>query len=158
MKRFVCLALVLLAAGCSSPTSPESLTLVRLGSAAAPLTSYSGLRESQRLVIRDQATWQQTWSAIWSNTAPQPALPTIDFTREMVILAALGERPTGGYSIFVDSASETAAGVTIAVRSLASDSGCPVTLALTQPVDIARMTRRDGHVEFAETFAIQRCD
>jgi hypothetical protein len=33
-------------------------------------------------------------------------LPEVDFSREMLIIAALGERPTGVYGIIIDSACE----------------------------------------------------
>ena len=163
MKKAVAACVLAIAlAACKSPNAPddvESLSLTRLGSAQSSFTTYSGLRDAQRVVIRDQAAWQQTWNAIWSGTgsSPVPALPAIDFTREMVIVAALGERPTGGFSIFVESASETADSVTINVRRVSPGNGCAVTLAFTRPVDIARMTRRDGVVVFNDTAMTQNC-
>jgi hypothetical protein len=158
MKVLVC---ALLLAACSSPTAPDAdqpLTVTRLREGAFSFSYNSGIRDAQRLVIRDQATWQQTWNTIFSLTFPVPALPAVDFTREMVVLAALGERSSGGYSILIDSATETANGVTINVRSVSPGSNCGVTAALTQPLDIARVTRRDGSVAFAETTATQNCN
>ena len=118
----------------------------------------SGITESQRLVIRDQAAWQQVWNDVYRFTFPAPALPEVDFTREMVVVAALGQKPTGGYSIFIDGATETANGVTINVRSVSPGANCAVTLALTNPVDIARVTRREAAVNFSETAATQNCN
>lgn len=154
------LVVALLLASCSSPNAPgssEPLVLTRLRPDLFSYSYYSGIRDSQRLVIRDQAAWQQTWNTISIGMSPVSAPPAIDFSREMVIVAALGERPTGGFSIFVDAATETTNGVTITVRSVSPGSGCAVTLAITRPVDIARVTRRDGTVNFAETVAIQAC-
>jgi hypothetical protein len=158
MKVLVC---ALLLAACSSPTRPDesqSLTVTRLQSGELSFSYYSGITESRRLVVRDQAAWQQVWNDIYKFTFPAPALPAVDFTREMVIVAALGQRPTGGFSIFIDGATETANGVTINVRSVSPGAGCAVTLALTNPVDIARVSRRDGTVAFAETSATQNCN
>ena len=159
MKVLVC---ALLLAACNAPNAPdenqEPLTVTRLRQGAFSFSYNSGLTESQRLVIRDQATWQQTWDSIYRFSFPVPALPAIDFAREMVVVAALGQKPTGGYSIFVDGGTETANGVTINVRAVSPGSGCAVTLALTQPVDIARVTRRDGDVAFAEAHASQNCN
>jgi PrcB C-terminal len=161
VRRSSFLLLTLALSACSSPTSADEqspLTLTRLGPEGASLAYYSGLRDPQRLVIRDQATWQQTWSTIWSRTSPVPALPAADFDREMLIVAALGERPSGGFSILINGVTETANGVTVSVRSVSPGSGCITTLALTQPVDIARVTRRDGLVAFSETSAVQSCN
>jgi hypothetical protein len=145
----------MLSLGCgSSPAAPgqpgEPLSIVRLGTDAASFTYYSGLKETQRVIVRDRATWQAVWSSIWKMQSPEPPLPDIDFTREMVVVAALGERPTGGYGIFVDAASEGPSGVTVRVRSISPSGACMTTQALTQPVDIARMPRRSGPVAFEE--------
>jgi hypothetical protein len=161
MGRVKVLVFTVLLASCNSPTEPsgnEPLTLTRLRADASPYSYNSALVQSQRLVIRDQAAWQQAWTTMWVITNRPPALPTIDFSREMVIVAALGERPTGGYGIFLDGATESATGVTINVRTVSPGNGCAVTLALTRPVDIARVTRRDGNVSFAELSSVQHCN
>lgn len=158
MKVLLC---ALLLAACSSPSGPDAsqpLTVTRLRSGTLSFSYNSGLTESQRLVVRDQATWQQVWNDIYKFTFPAPALPAIDFTRDMVIVAALGQKPTGGYSIFIDGATETANRVTINIRAVSPGPGCAVTLALTNPVDIARITRRDATVAFAETATTQNCN
>ena len=155
------LLLTLALAVCSSPSSPDEqspVTLTRLGVEGASYAYYSGVRDAQRLVIRDQATWQQTWSAIWSRNSPVPALPAIEFDREMVIVAALGERNSGGFSILIDRVTESTTGLTVNVRSVSPGNGCITTQALTQPVDIARVTRRDGMVTFTESATVQNCN
>jgi hypothetical protein len=161
MPRGSFLLLTLALAACSSPSSPDEqtpVTVTRLGPEGASFTYYSGVRDAQRLVVRDQTAWQQTWTTIWSRTSPVPALPAADFDREMLIVAALGERNSGGFSILIDRMTETANGLTVSVRSVSPGSGCITTLALTQPVDIVRVTRRDGMVTFTETAAVQNCN
>lgn len=165
MRAYFIAGLLLLAIGlpaCTeSPSSPdgvEPLTLVRLRSEPYSFAFNSGLTEPQRLVIRDAAAWEQVWNAIYRHHSSPPARPAIDFQREMVIVAALGERPTGGFSILVETATETTAGVTIGIRSVSPGSRCAVTLAITQPVDIARVTRRNGIVTFAETTQVIDCN
>jgi protease stability complex PrcB-like protein len=158
MKVLVC---ALLLASCSSPNAPDAtqpLAVTRLRPEAFSFSYNSGMTEPQRLVVRDQATWQQTWDSIHRFTFPVPALPAVDFSRDMVIVAALGQKPTGGFSIFVDGAMETARGVTVNVRSVSPGASCGVTAALTQPLDIARVTRRDGAVSFSESTTVQSCN
>lgn len=156
------LVFALFLAACSSPNAPDAaqppLTVTRLRPEAFSFSYNSGLTEPQRLVVRDQATWQQTWDSIYRFSFPVPTLPAVDFAREMVIVAALGQKPTGGYSIFIDGATETANGVTINVRSVSPGGNCGVTAALTQPLDIARVTRREGAVSFSETATTQNCN
>jgi len=87
-----------------------------------------------------------------------PTIPVVDFSREMLVVVALGSHSSGGYGILIDGASEAASGnVSIAVRSISPGAGCGVTAAFTQPVDIARMPRRDGAVSFAERSEVTDC-
>ena len=145
----------------SSPSAPdqsaEPLPVTRLRTEPFSFTYASGLTEPQRLLIRDQASWQQAWAAIWTRHSSQPAMPDVDFTREMIVLAALGERPTGGYGIFIDSAAAGSGRVTLRIRSVSPANGCGVTTALTQPVDIARLPRREGPAVFTDVQETQNC-
>lgn len=152
-------SLALLSTACSSPlTTPSApVTLTRFASGPESLAYYSGLREPLQRVVRDEGEWREVWSAIWRNHAPKPSLPTVDFAREMVVVAALGERPTGGYGILISSASEAAGGLAIEVRAISLVGACGTTQALTQPVDAARVTRRDGPVVFKTITETQDC-
>jgi len=132
----------------------EPLPVVRLQQ--FPL-HFSGLSATDRLVIRSQAEWQAVWASVWQATSPPPPLPAIDFTREMIIVAPLGQQVTGGYDIYVDTAFETTSGVTIAIRSVVAGAGCPTLPVVTQPVDIARLPRRDGPIVFEERAQINQC-
>lgn len=154
--RAALVAAVLLAGCGGSAVAPvdfnigPQVTVTHLRSDGLPLTYYSGLTVAQRTVVRDAATWQATWRAIWDRTLPAPALPTIDFTREMVVVAALGERNTGGYAIGIDSAATADSGVVVWVHSTSPGASCGLTQALTQPVDVARLPLLPGPVTFRE--------
>jgi hypothetical protein len=136
---------------------PRTLPIVRLRAEPVSLTYVSGLAEPQQLVVRDQAAWQEAWNAIWRHHVPRPPLPDVDFAREMIVVAALGTRPTGGYSVFLDSAWDGPDGIVVRIRAISPGSGCGVTLALTQPVDVARLLRREGAVVFSQQHEIQDC-
>ena len=155
----VLVAVAVMACG-SNPSAPdvsEQLPVVRIRPEPASLTYNSGLSQAQQVIVRDRASWEQTWAAIWRNHSPQPELPAVDFSREMIVVAALGSRPTGGYGIFIDSASSGPSGVEIAVRAVSPGNGCAVTLAITNPVDAARVPRREGPIRFSERREIQEC-
>lgn len=144
-------------AACGQPVAPDPpgipVPVVRLRTEPCPQCSfeyYSGLTEAQRLVVRDRAAWTEVWAAIWRRHSPLPALPEVDFARDMLVVAALGERPSGGYGILVDSAAATPEGLVVLIRTISPEPSCAVTLALTQPVDIARLPRHDGAVLFSD--------
>ena len=170
--RAVLLALAplapLVALACdAAPTPPELRSTLDAGDRVAmtwlrgepsPLTFGSGLREPARSVVRDDALWAATWTAIWSRHDPQPALPPVDFDREMVVVAALGERSSGAHAILLDSATVHGGTLVVHLRTIAPGPRCFVTAALTQAVDAARLARHDGPVEFRERAEVRDCD
>jgi hypothetical protein len=132
--------------------------LVRLRAEPYSFTFYSGFDKPTRLVVRDVVTWQTVWSQIYLRGSPVPPLPAIDFSREMVVVAALGSHSSGGYSILLDGASEAAAdGVAVTVNSSSPGSNCIVTEAFTQPLDVARLPLRHGPVSFVEQSRVSNC-
>ena len=73
----------------------------------------------------------------------------------MVILAALGRRPSLGYDILITSALRDSAGIEVfRVRSKPTQ-GCPVPAAITEPVDLARVPTSDLPVRFTERITLE---
>ncbi len=135
----------------------EPVPITRLRAESYPFAFSSGLSDSLRLVIRDAATWRNTWEQMHRNHSPQPPLPEVDFEREMLIVAALGTRPSGGYGILLESAHEHPSHLVATIRKTSPGAGCVVTAALTQPVDIARLARREKPVHFREIHTVHEC-
>jgi len=153
--RVVCAAVVTLSAACTAdfatqPIGP-GIPMVRLRAEPYSFAFYSGLDKQARLVVRDDATWQALWSQINFRSSPVAPRPAIDFSREMLVVVALGARGTGGYSILLEGAAEDGPdGTAIMVRSVSPGPNCVTTQAFTQPVDIARLPLRNGDVRFVE--------
>lgn len=156
-----CLAVgAVLFASCDQPASPgqgAAIPIERLRADALPLTFYSGLTQPQRLVVRDRGAWAAEWAAIWASQSPAPPIREVDFTRSMVVVAALGQRPTGGYSILIDSAAAEPGGVEVTIRTVSPGPRCGVTQALTQPVDVAILPRTDQPVRFVDRSEQNAC-
>lgn len=154
-------------AGAVDPTSPASLAdlmpgstpvpVTRLASAPYALTFSSGLTTTQRLVIRDAAAWSTVWSAIWSRGTPVPPLPAVDFSREMIVVAALGQTSSGGYDIVIEEAALAGSELVVRVRSTSPAPACVRLAALTQPVDVARLPLHPGTVRFVESATVMEC-
>jgi PrcB C-terminal len=156
------LAAVTCACG-SSPVAPddgEPVPFTRLRPDAPSFTFFSSYVQPARVLVKTQAQLLDLWNAIYQPNplSLPPPLPAIDFDREMLIVAAMGSRPTGGYVITIEGVFESSRGLTVRVRSISPAPGCGVTLALTQPVDIARVPRRDGSVAFTEQVETRSCN
>jgi hypothetical protein len=91
----------------------------------------SGIRGERRLVIRDQATWAHFWSELGAGVRPE-----VNFSRDLVIAVALGQRSSGGHDIAVQRVTRTGGQLRISVVETSPGPGCMTTAALTQPVDV----------------------
>jgi hypothetical protein len=91
----------------------------------------TGIGEARRLVIKDANAWAQFWSELGMGDRP-----AVDFNRDVVIVAAAGQRPTGGHEIAVTRVTQTQGGLTVEVVERAPGPNCMTTTSLTQPVDI----------------------
>src|SRR3954468_7360824 len=72
--------------------------------------SRTGIGESRRLVIRDANAWAEFWSEL--GTGDRPA---VDFTHNVVVAVAAGQRPSGGYEIAIDRIREAGGELTVDV-------------------------------------------
>ena len=122
-----------------------------------PLTTNSGIVKRLRIVIRDRDAWVELWKQLSSKQFPQPPLPEIDFSREMLIVVAMGEQGTGGFSISVDGVYEKNNKIEVIVKSFRPGKKCMLTQALTQPVDVVRLKKSDYSVVFRETSETKNC-
>ena len=91
----------------------------------------TGIGEARRQVIRDANAWANFWSELGVGERP-----AIDFTRDLVIAVAAGQRPTGGYEIAVDHVRQSNEELTVEVVETTPGPNCLTTPSLTQPVDI----------------------
>ena len=155
---------VLLATGCRSVIAAGQhnlraapVSIARLRDGATAFSSYAGIGDPMRTVIRDSTAWRQLWERINRPFVPQPALPAIDFAREMIVVAALGSRPNAGYDVVIEGAEADSAGIQISVRVATPASGCPTAAVMTQPIDLARVPVSDQPVRFREHDVVVAC-
>jgi hypothetical protein len=104
----------------------EGLELRRIGQ-----WTRTGIGESRRLVIRDANAWAEFWSELGVGDRPD-----VDFTHNVVVAVAAGQRPSGGYEIAVDRIRQASGELTVEVVETAPGPNCISTATLTQPVDV----------------------
>jgi PrcB C-terminal len=155
---------ILMATGCRSAIAAgqhglrtEPVSLSRLRDGATAFSPYAGIGDPLRAVIRDSTAWRELWTRINRPFVPAPALPPIDFGREMIVVAALGSRPNAGYDVVIESAEQDSAGIQISVRVASPAAGCPVATAMTQPIDLARVPVTDQPIRFRERDVVVSC-
>ena len=151
-RRALLLILALpLACSDGSPTAPGTA----LSFEGIVQLSYSGFSDQQMRAVRSGGEWSEVWQTLYAGQSPVPALPSVDFARETVILAAAGTRSNGCYSIEITRASWNRSGVfAFEVLETFPGSTCGCTQAVTQPVHVVRLAA----VSAAETFMLRRAE
>ncbi len=151
-------------AGCAESTDVEWPTLPAGLSAAGftvieqvHTTFSSGIQEKRRQVIRDEAAWTAFWDAFVGPVTPRPDPPAVDFGQSMVIVAAMGQRPTGGYAISIEEVFLGDGLVVARVLEQSPGANCLTTQALTAPVTAVIVPRVEGEVRFQEAARAVTC-
>ena len=118
---------------------------------------YTGLVQRQRAVIRDVQGWRAFWNQAHSTVMPQPPVPSVDFTRNVVVAAAMGTRSSGGYSIGIEQVYADGDHLHVVVAERSPGANCITTQALTAPVAAVRVPRVGASVSFIERSETVSC-
>jgi hypothetical protein len=158
------LAVVALASACSGdgdatlPTGPDPSAPTGLVARIVLDTKYGGIKEPERIVIRDAAAWDALWNRLRAAGAIQPVpTPAVDFSRSIALVAILGERDRGGYDIDIPEITRAGESLIAHVRLTVPGPTCSQPEVLTTPLTIVTVSETDSEVAFAETTFIQAC-
>ena len=105
-----------------------------------------------RLVIKNRDAFSNFWERLRvppDNWVPQ--LPEIDFAKEIVVVAAMGQRPSSGYWTIIDGACEVDGQVEVFVSNVEEVRCVGQFPVLTYPADAVRLPRTDLPIVFRET-------
>lgn len=117
---------------------------------------YLGFKSDKgfRLVVKNQDEYNDFWKRF---TAPFPPgnvvlpMPQIDFSKQMLIVSAMGFRPSSGYWTIIDGACEADGQVEIFINNV-EDTRCGAVFgSITYSADAVLIPRTDLPVVFRET-------
>jgi hypothetical protein len=156
------LALVILMSCNACAQVGDSALAVPRGAAPVPFDQivferFSGIDAHRRLVVQDAESWSRLWRQIAGNRTPQPPPPTADFSRDMLVVAAMGTRATGGYTISVAGVYRDQSRLFVVVREVSPSSDCMLIQAITAPVAVARVPRSVEPATFVEQQETLNC-
>lgn len=142
-------------AACASPSAHEQDVPFERLEGFFPST-YSGIEQATEEVIRAQDDWSTFWDRHQPGNA-RPAPPPVEFGEKMVLVVALGDRPTGGYQVRIQEVEERDGRLTVRALETVPGRGCGVTQALTQPVDAVLVPRGTGVAQFELRTRVEEC-
>jgi hypothetical protein len=115
-------------------------------------------KDGFRQVIKTRGEFTDLWKRLLAPLSPDrwvPPMPEVDFSKEMVIVAAMGQRPSSGYGIIIDGACECDGRVEVYVSSNENACGGAAFPVMTAPADAVRLPQTNLPVVFREIQA--RC-
>lgn len=157
-RRIAVLSLgLLVGAGCQAgpteadwPPLPPNFSQVDYEVIERVHTAYSGLVEQRRQVITTVEEWAAFWEEFEATREPKTELPAVDFTTHVVLIAAMGSRGTGGYTISIEAVFEADDRLLVRVLERSPGSNCIVTQAVTRPTTGVVVPRHTTDVTFQE--------
>ncbi len=108
------------------------------------------IADAQTCAITDAKEWAQLWRRMHQGREPMPDLPSVDFSRQMVLAAFMGRKPTGGYTVQITRVVAENGTITVTVRETAPSPNTPVIQVLTHPFHIVVVPKVNGTVRFVK--------
>jgi hypothetical protein len=130
-------------AGTPAPPSPPP--------AAAPVqmttinsNHMSGIDTAQQTVARTAAEFE----TLWRKHAPNQPMPSVDFSKQMVLAVFLGSRPSGGFNILITGVQSSGKDLVVQWVEARPAPGTAATMVITSPAHLVTVPRSDGAVRF----------
>lgn len=109
----------------------------------------SEIKEGGDLVIKTEAEFDTLWRDLHANISIMPERPEIDFDQEMLVAVFMGEMPSTGYWVRLDTIYATDKNLIVqATTNTYPDSTSEIFDIPTQPFFIAVVDKTDLPVQF----------
>lgn len=149
----------LLAAACASgsppdeerpPRTPEPAAVDTVDLEPEPIRFDAPVRIEARRheAIRHPDAWLALWREATAGTEPAPEPPPVDLDIRTILLAAAGEKPTGGYAVTIEAAHLIGDTLHVDVLERSPGQGCMTTQAITYPLAAVTVERVDAEARF----------
>jgi hypothetical protein len=119
--------------------------------------SWSGFQAPTRIVIADAQAWADAWSTIHAHSTVPPALPAVDFSTSVLVLAAMGPRSTTGHSVVIQEVRVRGGSLDVTVLERSPGVSCVTGQAVTSPVHVVEVPRRATTASFTVNTVTYAC-
>jgi hypothetical protein len=141
--------LLLIGIGCQKKENKQSITEKNVTYTIIEQGSYSGLIEAKNYSIFNNNDWQLFWYQLKINQLAAPSAPQVDFSEEMVIAVAMGEKNSGGYKIEIEKITTTDK-INVYLKETTPDPAGITTQALTQPYIIVKIPLTTKEINYVQ--------
>ena len=127
----------MLSAMLSAQTPPPSFTEVAKGNA-------SNQQDARQVTVRTAAEW----STLWKQHAPTTKMPTVDFSKQMVVGIFLGTKPSDGHQVEIVGVRTQEKDLIVEYVQRQPGRGTMAAQILTEPYHLVAVAKHAGTVRF----------
>ena len=113
-----------------------------------PPSASGGYAAPAQEIHRDSASFATAWKRANAHMAPVPAAPAVDFSKEMVALVALGQKPNSGFTVEIVGIRRTESALRILFAAREPAPGTMSAAVMTNPWHAVVLPRDDGPIEW----------
>lgn len=137
------------------PCMPTTSALANSKATALSVTAienggFSGVQDKLQEVVRTDAEWKKLWEKHKRTVRPQPSLPKVDFSKEMVIALYRGSQSSGGYTVSIVSVEDDGTNIVVTYKERDPTPGGVQIAAITQPFVLVRVPVSNKPVKFVK--------
>lgn len=118
---------------------------------------YKELGNGYAILYR-QNGFNMIWDSIFSNYMKKPSIPEIDFETKQLILVGMGEKPNGGYSIKIESISETKKEIIINIIESKPGNTCMTPSVVSYPYQLIEIPKTNKKFILNRVEKIYECE
>lgn len=104
----------------------------------------SGQQLAKQVTIRTPSEWK----ALWNDHAPTEKLPTVDFTKNMVVGVFLGTKPSAGHDVEIIAVRHQGKDLVVEYAQKQPAPGTMTAQILTEPYHLVSVPKHEGSVRF----------
>ncbi|HEX8245152.1 MAG TPA: hypothetical protein VF541_16695 [Longimicrobium sp.] len=142
----------------AGPLPPGTRPLAAAARLQAPARSANCYSGPVRIVFHTQEEWNTYWVDVQRGCAAPPLPPGFDFSRDMLVYAAMGKRMSPRDRISIDGSGVRNDTVIIALRRVMMTEGCPGPRQPTFPQSLVKLPADNRPLRFSEEHRRIPCD
>lgn len=115
----------------------------------------SGVTNATNYAAYSESSYLKLWGMVHGTDKTPP--PNVDFSTEYVIGVFAGQKPTGGYTVAVDTVSDENGTRTVHIALTKPGPGCITNQMVTSPYQLIAVPRSDAALAHAESDIATPC-
>ena len=112
----------------------------------------------EQKVITTKEGLTDVWTKAYGNYLKKDPVPEVDFSKNVVLLVAMGEKNAGGYTIKINKVVGSKLNTVVSILETNPGKNCNLTTAMTYPFQIVQIEKQAKEIVFNTTTKIIECD